>query len=297
MNFAFSTLGCPSWSFDEIVSTASDLHYDGIEIRGVANELFAPNIKAFSAENIGATVEKLKRLNLKITMLTSGASLAVYATKDSALSEAKAYIDLAAKLSVPYIRVMCTNKPEPDGGDVVLCRKLYKEICDYAKGTGVLPLMETNGIFADTAYLYEFLDKVGDGGALWDINHPFRFNGESIKQTIDNLGSKIKYVHIKDSVVLNGQTKYKMLGYGDIPINEALSILKDVGYDGTISLEWVKRWNQELEEPGIVFSHFISTIKRYLKIGKSKNLPRKNIIRQLSNSVVFRRDLFILSKT
>ena len=33
-----------------------------------------------------------------------------------------------------------------------------------------------------------------------------------------------------------------------------------MSYDGTVSLEWVKRWNPDLEEPGIVFAHFMSYI-------------------------------------
>lgn len=265
MKLAFSTLGCPSWSFEEILSTASDLGYDGVEIRGVANEMFAPKIRAFSEDNLQKTKDNLKRLGLDITMLTSGASLAVHNCKEEAVCEAKAYIELAQKLNVPFVRVMCTNQPQPDGGDITLCKQLYAELCEYGKERGVTPLMETNGIFSDTILLAEFLDDVGCGGALWDINHPFRFMGESVQKTVQNLGSKIKYVHIKDSIVQNGVTKYKMLGNGDIPIKDAINLLSEVGYDGTVSLEWVKRWNQNLEEPGIVFSHFISTIKRILK--------------------------------
>lgn len=262
MKLAFSTLGCPCWNFDEICATAKDLGYDSIEIRGVANEMYAPNIKVFSSSNIDKTIKKLQALNIEISMLTSGAVLAVHSEKEKGLAEAKAYIDLAETLNVPYVRVMCTNSPHPSGGDIALCKRLYSQVCEYANGKGVLPLMETNGIFADTAVLSAFLDEIDNGGALWDINHPYRFMGESIAKTVSNLGSKIKYIHIKDSIVKNGQTKYKMIGYGDIPIKDALDSLKNNGYDGTISLEWVKRWNKELEEPGIVFSHFITYMKR-----------------------------------
>ena len=51
-----------------------------------------------------------------------------------------------------------------------------------------------------------------------------------------------------------------MMGYGDVPVFDALKVLKENGYDGTVSLEWVKRWNPDLEEPGIVFAHFMSYI-------------------------------------
>lgn len=264
MKIAFSTIGCPSWHFDEIVSTASDLGYDGFEVRGIGGEIYAPKIKQFQSEYRDKTMKKLASLSLDITMLTSGASLAVYQEKEQALKEATEYIALAESLGVPYIRVMCTNRPMPDGGDVDLCKRLYKQILKEAEGTGVLPLIETNGIFCDTRLLRDFIDECG-GGVLWDVNHPYRFNGESVETTVNNLENRIRYVHVKDSVVQNGVTRYKMLGYGDIPVKKALCLLKEQGYDGTVSLEWVKRWEPDLEEPGIVFSQFITTVKRYLK--------------------------------
>ena len=128
MKIAFSTIGCPSWHFDEIVSTASDLGYDGFEVRGIGGEIYAPKIKQFQSEYRDKTMKKLASLSLDITMLTSGASLAVYQEKEQALKEATEYIALAESLGVPYIRVMCTNRPMPDGGDVDLCKRLYKQI-------------------------------------------------------------------------------------------------------------------------------------------------------------------------
>ena len=35
MKLSFSTLGCPEWSWNEILATAKDMGFDGIEIRGV----------------------------------------------------------------------------------------------------------------------------------------------------------------------------------------------------------------------------------------------------------------------
>ena len=42
MKLAFSTLGCPNWQWREIFATAKDLGVDGIEIRGIENEMYAP---------------------------------------------------------------------------------------------------------------------------------------------------------------------------------------------------------------------------------------------------------------
>lgn len=37
MKISFSTLGCPRWSWREILATACDLGYGGVEVRGVGN--------------------------------------------------------------------------------------------------------------------------------------------------------------------------------------------------------------------------------------------------------------------
>ncbi len=262
MKLCFSTIGCPDWKIGEIVTTAKDLGYDGIEIRGIRGEINATVMREFN-EDLDKTQKLLDDTGVKIAMLTSGASLANHNDED-AVDEAKAYIDLAVRLGVPFVRVMSTDKPYFDGGDLDLCLKRYREVLDYAKGKNVTPLMETNGLFVDTALLSRFLDDAGEGGgALWDVHHPFRFNDESVETTIKNLGRKIKYVHLKDSVIEKGKVAYKMMGYGNVPLKEAVTALKDNGYDGYCTFEWVKRWNKELEDAGIVFAHYANYMRRF----------------------------------
>ena len=160
---------------------------------------------------------------------------------------------------------MPTSKPFDDGtADIKLCETQYKEVCEYGKSKNVIPLMETNGIFANTKLLRDFLDKIVDNcGALWDIHHPYRFNDEKIEESVNNLGSYIYHVHLKDSIIEKGSVKYKMMGFGDIPVDEAISLLKNNNYRGYCSLEWVKRWNHDLEDPGIVLSHYIYYMRKY----------------------------------
>ncbi|MCL2754293.1 MAG: AMP-binding protein, partial [Oscillospiraceae bacterium] len=99
--------------------------------------------------------------------------------------------------------------------------------------------------------------------------HPYRYGGESPAQTVANLGSYIRYIHVKDSVVVDGKSQYKLMGDGDLPIKEMLGELTKIGYDGYISLEWVKRWAGNLEEAGIVFPHFAGYMKPYLTAPKT----------------------------
>lgn len=179
----------------------------GIEIRGIENEMFAPNTKPFHKDNVAQTVDKLRRTGMQIPMLTTGAELGLAGRQKDAVKEAEAYINLASDISCPYIRVLITKNPQPEPADRVLFIDAYKYLCDYAKEKNVTPLAETNGIFADTRELAETLYRVGssNSGVLWDIHHPYRFFGESPAQTYQNLGGKIKYVHVKDSVSVDGK--------------------------------------------------------------------------------------------
>lgn len=267
MKLAFSTIACPRWDFDEIFSTAVDFGFEGIEIRGISDEIYAPAVKVFNSDNIGATKKRLEIAGVAISCLTSSACLADHSQKDTAVAEAKAYIDLAQKLSSAYVRVMPTGVPHKDGGDIALCKKQYLEVCQYGETKGVTPIMETNGMFADTKVLKEFIEGIPsrNKGILWDINHPYRFNGENVEETLENIGEYIKYVHIKDSKTENGITVYKMLGYGNVPIKKAIFALRDMGYDGFLSLEWVKRWNQNLEEPFVIIPNYAGYMRAILK--------------------------------
>ncbi len=255
MKVCFSTLGCPEWSFTEIITFASDLGFDGIEIRGILSELFVPAIDELSPAKIESTKRRLKSLGLAIPCLTSSCNL----NDENVLEAAKAYIDTASAIGAPYLRLLGDAAPAPDGGvSMKVIIPNLADIADYAKTKGVMPLVETNGFFAKTRVLAALIKEIGQGsvGVLWDIHHPYRFFGESPAYTLNNIGQYIKHVHIKDSVMEGKNVRYKMLGEGNVPVAAAVKTLESSGYDGFYSLEWVKRWDLSLEEPGIAFSQF-----------------------------------------
>ena len=49
---AFSTLGCPDWTFEQIVNFAVQHGYKGIEVRGIQREMDLPKCKEFNSEEI-----------------------------------------------------------------------------------------------------------------------------------------------------------------------------------------------------------------------------------------------------
>ncbi len=263
MKISFSTLGCPGWSWEDMLATAKDIGFDGIEIRGIGNELYVPRAKQFAVENIDLTKKKLDKIGLEIPCLTSASFLFDKANIEKQLQEAEDYIELAAKIGTPYVRVLGDAQPQAGDVDVEFVIDNLRKLSVIAEEKHVKLLMETNGVFADSKVMKASMDKVSSNsvGVLWDVHHPIRFFNEPVEETYKNLQEYICFIHIKDSMVLDGAIKYKMMGHGDIPVKSIVRLLKENDYTGYLSLEWVKRWNLDLEEPGIVFSHYAGYMK------------------------------------
>lgn len=260
----FSTVGCPHWRWQEITACALDLGFQGIELRGLGDDLTLTEVSIFQPGNVGKTHAGLQNSGISIPCVATDCLLH---DKAFALSDAGRYIELAKALHAPYLRVLCDEWGHPgENVDEALCEERLRALIPDAEKAGVILLVETNGVWADTKRLRGLMDRIDHpaAGVLWDINHPVRYFNETAGETYENIGKYVRHVHIKDSVTQDGKLVYKMLGYGDLPIRETLSLLKNGGYDGYLSMEWVKRWNSELEEPGVVFAHFAYQMKKMI---------------------------------
>lgn len=264
MKLSFSTLACPNFSFDDVCSIASDFGFAGFEIRGIEGERFDAFTDALSRRNIAATSQKLRTMHLSVSCLSSGCYVGDKDSREANLDTLREYIAVASKIGCSYIRLLgddgITATHEVDDDEVY---EQVNALLPYAAEHGVTLLIETNGVYADTARLKSLLTRFcsDNVGALWDIHHPYRFAGESPETTLTNLGIYIKYVHVKDSVIIGGKPSYKLMGEGDMPISDMINALRSINYDGYITLEYVKRWSPELEEADIVipqFCHFMA---------------------------------------
>ncbi len=269
MKISFSTLACPNWSWQDIYGAAKDLGYNGIEIRGLGDEIFSVKAQPFTDSQLPKTIEKLNFLELEISCLSSGASLSKKDKYAEVEAEIVAYAQLASKLSTSYIRILVDPNPAPteevDDDYIVEC---LKKLALIAEEYNVTLLVETNGAYCDTARLAKVLDRVASRkvAALWDMHHPYRYNNESPETTVANLGQYIKYTHIKDSVMkADGTVEYRMMGSGDIPVKEMISALETINYDGYVTLEWVKRWASDLSDGGIVIPQYAQYMSPYKK--------------------------------
>jgi len=266
MKIAFSTLACPNASWLDICSMAADLAFDGIEIRGLGTDIFAYRAQPFTEEALPATIEKLAALKLTIPCFSSNCCLKYAERREENLAEITEYIELAARMSTPFVRILADRDVRPEGevDDQMVLERL-RELAPLAEQRGVTLLVETNGVYSNTARLRALLEKTASDSvaALWDVHHPLRIAGESPETTIQNLGAYVKYVHIKDSVMQGDRIVYRLMGEGDLPIGEMILALQSINYDGYVSLEWVKRWSSDLEDAGIAVPQFAHYMGRY----------------------------------
>ena len=178
MKLAFSTLGCPEWTWTEIYTMAYDLGFSGIEIRGLGEEIMAARAKPFLHGEIDRTAEMLGRLKLSISCFSSNCVLASPEGAQTADAEINEYIALAAKVGAPYVRVLADANPAPEGEvDDTSVAAILKKLAVGAGKMNVTLLVETNGAYADTKRLRKLLDTVASPyvAALWDVHHPYRY--------------------------------------------------------------------------------------------------------------------------
>ncbi|MBE6032520.1 MAG: AMP-dependent synthetase [Clostridiales bacterium] len=294
MKLAFSTVGCPDFGWKDIYSMAKDFGFDGIEVRGIGDELNAVKAKPFTEEKLPETIKKLDSLGLQIPCLSSACCLKYADKAEESHQEILEYIELASKLGTPYVRILGDRwtKAEDEVDDAVVIAALQR-LAPIAEEKGVTLLVETNGVYADTARLRKLLEDVASDGvaALWDIHHPYRFNDETPETTVQNLGAYIKHIHAKDSVMVDGEVSYRMMGEGDIPMDLVDRALRSINYEGYVSLEWVRRWAPELSDAGIVFPHYANFMSQYLGKGQSRSVLFDN--RRGTGKYVWEKDTLI----
>ena len=265
---SFSTLGCPKWTLDEIVQTAAANGYSGVEFRGLLGELFLPKRPEFSS-SISDTVAKFAEKRIKICGLGSSASLHHLDASARAknIDEGKQFIDLASKLSCPYVRIFPNNLPkEQDKKQTLdLITEGLLELANYAKGANVTVLLETHGDVVykdDLAYVMQHAGHP-NVGLIWDIFNMWSVTGEPPATVFETLKKYIRHTHIKDATKSGDKFNYVFIGKGVVPLEEALGALKASGYKGFYSFEWEKMWHPEIPDPEQAFPDYPKAMSKY----------------------------------
>ena len=269
----FSTLGCPAWNWLKILDFAEQHGFRAVELRGLEGTMDLPSRAEFAAAQIEQSKKEVARRGLLISCVSSSANMhEAGAEREKQLADARRFIDLAAGLDAPYVRVFGNKLVGPRDAAVEHIAASLRELGDYAAPKNVAVLVESHGDFTNSAILRDILEKAASPhvGLLWDAHNTFVEGQEDPAITVSQLGKYIRHTHLKDSRTENGQDHYVLTGRGEVPVKRQVELLVAAGYTGYYSFEWEKAWHPEIAEPEVAIADFARVMARYLEAARAR---------------------------
>ena len=217
-----------SWS--ELCDAARSSRLQGIEIAGVTGTLFQGKGSPTNPELSAVTRRTLYGSGLCIPCVNT-----ILDYMDPAFDrEFAESVRVAVNLGIDAVGIHTKSSD----------REAYtKKVGSLLEAVGMKPvtvLVETTGVFTDTAKLRDLLNHFADDhlAALWNMYGSFAEGDEQPETTITNLGAYVRHVHIHDFRKEGGALVPELTGEGQLPIGEMMNALRSVNYDGFISIEW-----------------------------------------------------------
>lgn len=255
---AFSTLGCPGWSWEQILRAAQDYGYDAIELRGLEDEMDLPRAAPFTPARRADARRQVEEAGLSVCCVSSSGTVA-----KNNVDHVRAHAELARDLGCPLVRVFggSLDADRPHEETIREAAETLRTFGDAAQDEGVSIVLETHDAFSTGRQVAELLTLAAHPAvyALWDLHHPVR-QGEVGQTTHHYLAPLTRHVHVKDSRA----GAYTLMGQGDVPLVTLLDLLLDGGYDGPLSVEWEKRWHPEIADPEIALPQYAQALRAYL---------------------------------
>lgn len=271
MKISLMTLGCPRWDLDTICDKGREYGFDGIDFRGLLDEIDITVLPEFTTA-VAATMRKIADAGLEVSGIASSINVCVPEARKRNLDEAKRTIEVAKNLDCRNIRVFGggdRQKYERETLAKIGC-ECVEEILALEGASELKWLFETHDLWIKARDCRLLLDNIPNPafGALWDMGHTPRVGGESPAESYEAIGPRVGYTHVKDAVyqpdhelAMKDGWRYVLPGTGQLPLVEAIGLLKQNGYGGWIVFEHEKRWHPSLPEPEEAFPAFVKWVR------------------------------------
>ncbi|MDD2711036.1 MAG: sugar phosphate isomerase/epimerase [Verrucomicrobiae bacterium] len=266
ISLSFSTLACFDWPWNKIVDHAAQWGFQGIEVRFVNNVRDIAHAPDFLPAQIGQTKAEAEKRGLKICCVDSSAIL----TNSEAvnLEHGRRCIEIAQGLGSPFVRIF-GGKPNEGMSfeeNMDLAAEKWIKLADYGQSRDVEVLIEAHDHFTKSDRIQKLLKRVNhpSAGVLWDIHNPFRQDGEPVATFWQNLGAHVRHVHVKDSKGDKKSFAYCPCGEGNVPLREAVVLMKKAGWEGCLSVEWELAWHPELAPAAEIMPQYRQKLLEYL---------------------------------
>ncbi len=258
MKIGFSSLVCPVWDLESILNRASELGFDGVELRGLGGELHLPLVPELAADP-DALRRRFEQRNLELVCLGASSTMDSRNRRAAAVQKGVLveFIELAARLGCPFVRIYVGEVQRRDHRRKALARiaGALESLVSVLSRNRVTLLVENGGDFPDSEAMWFLSDAVGHPAVriCWNQCHAMTVL-ERATSSIPRLGGKIGLVHICDAsfdeqgVLLD----YKPLGEGDVEVAGQINLLRGLLYDGYLVFDWPKWWVESLPGPDVI---------------------------------------------
>ena len=267
MKYAFMSFSCPDLDLPRMLSVATDLGYDALEPRfGAGHHGIELDAKA---ETLRAARELSEARGVPFCCVSTSCRYADPSDSAQNVADTLRAIDVAAAAGSPRIRVFGGRIPPGVSRTeaIDLVADSLGSVADRASARNVTVCVETHDDWCDPEHVSALMQKVNHPNIAvnWDIMHPVRVAKKSMDQAFGALRPWIRHVHVHDGVEgADGQLKLVPIGEGAIDHGRALHLLKESGYEGFISGEWI-RW----EPPEVHLPRELAKLKALEAAGAS----------------------------
>ena len=264
MKLSFSLQYWKNLSWPEALAAAIDARLAGVELFDVNGPAFAGKDSPTNPELAAATRRGLTNCGLSLPCVDSVGDF----TDQGFTRELSECVRVAVNLGAPYVAV------HTDCDSQAACVERMSRLLEVLGDAPVTLLIETTGVYADTARMRDLLNRFADDrlAALWNMHATCVF-GEDAEATITNLGAYVRHVHIHDFRREGEIFVPELVGEGGLPVGDLMNALRSVNYDGFISLQWNPDWIDGLGDIEILLTHFVSCMSRF----ESTRLNRKHL--------------------
>ncbi len=261
MNYAFMSFSCPQATFAEMLALAAQYGYDGIEPRAAGNHNHEVELEA-SAEQRASFRQQAADAGIAICCLAAGNRYADPADSDAQVEETLQYIDLAADIGAPALRVFGGRLPDGISRESAVSgvAGALSRLAERAGDRGVIVCLETHDDWCSPADVAAVMARVDHPaiGVNWDAAHPVSKEGWTLADSYSTLRRWIRHAHVHDLHIGSERPDYTAFGTGDVDHKQVLALLRSGGYDGYLSGEWIN-W----EPPDVHLPREIATLRGY----------------------------------
>jgi len=229
-NWTARSDGNASMQLEDVIDFTAGLDLEGVELTGY----YFP--KEITADYLNSLKERTFRLGLDISGTAIGNDFCVSAgdALESQLAQTRKWIDHAAAMGAPVIRIFAGKVPKGDTESAALdrCVAAINESVKYAASKGVCLALENHGgITATPSQLLAIVERVDD--SPW-----FGINFDSGNfRTADPYGDLAKIA----PYAINAQIKVAIAPDGkkeEADLARVVGILRDANYRGYVVLEY-----------------------------------------------------------